>query len=756
MKRFSKEIQKYRFENNISQEKFANIMNVSRQLVSKWETGSSIPNSEDLLTLSKLFNIDVEELLSDIEDNNSTNQIEPKKRKINFKFLCAIIISGMIVLALVITLPIVIINNNKSNDLDNDINSNDPIDGSSNSNSSSDADNSSSFSDALNIELIEYSKYTKENNQYICIDSIDLKEIDRFIIPAKINGIEVGKISDNAIKHAEDLIELTIPFVGEEKESDDQLEFKTIFNNSIVPDGLSHLIINTTDTIPEGSLKSVKVSKVTLEDSVKYINKSAFQSSSIENVILPESLESIGEFAFENTKITSVTIPSMNKLSEGTFRGCKKLKDVTIEDGMTSIGQSAFSNCESLINIYIPDTVEIIESFAFNFCYRIESLILPSKLTKISSGTFHSCASLKSIEIPEKVDSIESIAFMMCTSLKEIKLPDNVLSLGDSAFESSGLETIELNKALSSMGKYCFRGTKIGTIDLSDTKVLKIENSTFSDCSNLSNVIMSNSITTIDEDVFMNCTSLESFTVPNSVLSIGNNAFYATNIERLAITNPNTSVGQSILYQNEVIEFLQLPSLDNRLSWYFSFDIPDSLSEVIILNETELPSSAFSNSKIKKITLPNNLLTINFNAFKECVELEEVIIPNGVTTIGNHAFADCSKLKRISIPNSVTDIDDFAFSGCSMLKTLVIPEGVTKLDSFVISGSGIEEVIVHKNIENVDSYINADIFYLSNEDDWENVEYYGDGSNIYFYSNERPSTSGNYWYYDLEGNVCKW
>lgn len=749
MKRFSKEIQKYRFENNISQEKFANIMNVSRQLVSKWETGSSIPNSEDLLTLSKLFNIDVEELLSDIEDNNLTDQIEPKKRKINFKFLCAIIISGVIVLALAITLPIVIINNNKSNALDNDINSNEPIDGSSNS-------NNSSSSDALNIELIEYSEYTKENNQYICIDSIDLKEIDKYIIPAKINGIEVGKISDNAIKHSEDLIELTIPFVGEEKESENQLEFKTIFNNSIVPDGLSHLIINTTDTIPEGSLKSVKISTVTLEDSVKYINKSAFKSSSIENILLPKSLEYIGEFAFENTKITSVTIPSINELSEGAFRGCRKLKDVTIEDGMTKIGESAFSNCESLTNIYIPDTVETIESFAFNFCYRLESLILPTKLTKISNGLFKSCASLKSIEIPEKVDSIESTAFMSCTTLKEIKLPDNILSLGDSAFESSGLETIELNKALSSIGKYCFRGTKIGTIDLSDTKVLKIENSTFSDCSNLSNVIMSNSITTIDEDVFMNCTSLESFTVPNSVLSIGNNAFYATNIKRLAITNPNTSVGQTILYKNEVIEFLQLPSLDNRLSWYFSFDIPDSLSEVIILNETELPSSAFSNSKIKKITLPNNLLTINFNAFEECVELEEVIIPNGVTTIGNHAFADCTNLKKVSIPNSVTDIDDFAFSGCSMLKTLVIPEGVTNLSSSILSSSSIEEVIVHNKIDYVDSFINADIFYLSNEDDWENVEYYGDGSNIYFYSNEQPSTSGNYWYYDLEGNVCKW
>ena len=54
-----------RITNNMSQEKLAALLNVSRQSISKWESGESLPQIENVLELSTLFKISTDELLND-------------------------------------------------------------------------------------------------------------------------------------------------------------------------------------------------------------------------------------------------------------------------------------------------------------------------------------------------------------------------------------------------------------------------------------------------------------------------------------------------------------------------------------------------------------------------------------------------------------------------------------------------------------------------------------------------------------------
>lgn len=54
-----------RIANNVSQEKLAALLNVSRQAISKWESGKSLPQIDKILELSKLFKITTDELLDD-------------------------------------------------------------------------------------------------------------------------------------------------------------------------------------------------------------------------------------------------------------------------------------------------------------------------------------------------------------------------------------------------------------------------------------------------------------------------------------------------------------------------------------------------------------------------------------------------------------------------------------------------------------------------------------------------------------------
>src|SRR6056297_686932 len=48
---------------NMSQGNLADVLNVSRQSVSKWETNSSTPELDKLLKMSEIFNISIDELV---------------------------------------------------------------------------------------------------------------------------------------------------------------------------------------------------------------------------------------------------------------------------------------------------------------------------------------------------------------------------------------------------------------------------------------------------------------------------------------------------------------------------------------------------------------------------------------------------------------------------------------------------------------------------------------------------------------------
>lgn len=50
------ELSKLRKENNYTQEQLADVLGVSRQAISKWESNITYPETEKLIRISKLFN----------------------------------------------------------------------------------------------------------------------------------------------------------------------------------------------------------------------------------------------------------------------------------------------------------------------------------------------------------------------------------------------------------------------------------------------------------------------------------------------------------------------------------------------------------------------------------------------------------------------------------------------------------------------------------------------------------------------------
>ena len=84
-------------------------------------------------------------------------------------------------------------------------------------------------------------------------------------------------------------------------------------------------------------------------------------------------------------------------------------------------------------------------------------------------------------------------------------------------------------------------------------------------------------------------------------------------------------------------------------------------------------------SSLESITLPENLTTIEYNAFLRCEALEEIVIPDNVTAIGEAAFSQCKGLKNIVIGNGVETIDDKAFENCGDVETITLGTNVKSI-----------------------------------------------------------------------------
>lgn len=66
---FKEQLQTLRKSRGLSQEKLAEIMGISRQAVAKWEVGQSYPDIAKLIALSEFFNVSIDKLVNDYEEN---------------------------------------------------------------------------------------------------------------------------------------------------------------------------------------------------------------------------------------------------------------------------------------------------------------------------------------------------------------------------------------------------------------------------------------------------------------------------------------------------------------------------------------------------------------------------------------------------------------------------------------------------------------------------------------------------------------
>ncbi len=489
----------------------------------------------------------------------------------------------------------------------------------------------------------------------------------------------------------------------------------TPVSNVVLPDGvleignhafrdcsqISQITLPDTITNIESSafLYCDGLTSVELPDLLLNLGSFAFYGChNLSNIVFGTRLKEIGKSAFWNTAITMVSVPnSVVRINDDAFCACQSLYRIEIPASVRYLGDEVFYNCSALTAICflgdapevgmnsfartiatayvnegtsgwgtIPGTwnglptafahtdggpyTEVINGIQWKFSIsdgaatilrdvsytniagsvNIPSILGGSIVATIGSSALYGCPNIISVTVPESVTRIANGAFKLCEKMTNIKLPSYLEYIGDDAFSWTGLTAIDIPEGVKRIGWYALSYNK---------QMLSVK--------------LPTSLESIGDSAFIRDNALQSLHIPVAVTNIGDEALSCcpvlSNIT-VDVNNPALCVTNGMLFSKDGTELICCPG---------GLSIAD---------------------------IPDRVVRIRRNAFRECMKLTSLVIPEGVTDIGYMAICFCDNLAYVSLPNSLQNIPELIFNGGGSLSTLTKVEMPGHFTSAVLFG----------------------------------------------------------------------
>ena len=447
--------------------------------------------------------------------------------------------------------------------------------------------------------------------------------------------------------------------------------------------------LTTIDTSAFEGCSLMTLSK--LPEGVTTINASAFKDcKKISLTDLPTGLITIGNAAFENCTMLRIgKLPAITALGMAAFKNCVKLSFLSVDtSNLAEINATAFEGCTGLSSVQIDGGEKkqtTIADGAFATCNSLKWLDIEN-VKSIGKNAFAKLP-FSGLEI-NNVDAIGESAFAGCDKLEKPVI-QNVKTIGASAFAGSGAQTDDnkvLLDSIQNVGSRAFEGCQFTSADIRDLEKVttytdpetKIEYSPFAK-SGIKKVEFSDKTkNTVCTKAFKNVTSLQSvelaycFTYGN-ISTIDTSAFEGcVNLTDINLSDKLTTINGLAFYNTGLTDIT----------------VPASLTKITTASAAGKTVSPFAGGVLRKVTFADGVTKSLQGMFMGTTSLEEVVLPKSLKTIDQNTFKDCSSLKKLSVGKSggenvldtVETINAGAFNGCSSLETLTL-KNVAKIDS---------------------------------------------------------------------------
>ena len=378
---------------------------------------------------------------------------------------------------------------------------------------------------------------------------------------------------------------------------------------------------------------------------------------------------------YDNDSIVgSLHVANNGYVGSYAFYDCDSIRTLTVGN-QGNIGISAFADITGTFAAEVNNQGYIGEQAFYGD--KLTTLEVGSDVTTINTQAFYGGSISESATIRNNGDIQES-AFAEVTGNYAADI-NNKGSIGDNAFATNAISTLLVDSDVTSIGLSAFAGSTISTS---------------------AQLLNKGSIGSM---AFQNVKGYFTADI-NNTGALGNYAFAGSEMKTVDIRNTVTNVGLQAFASGKITERATICHTGTTGRAAFSH-INSTSSTNRFLADIQcsgiLPDSCFYNSRMSTVTIGNDITSLEYHCFEKSV-FSSATIGSSVASIKKRGFAEATGFTQMVLPDNVQTMDGQAFKKCTTMQDITLSRGLTLIKEGTFSGcSALSGIFLPQQIDSI-------------------------------------------------------